>query len=76
MRQMMMPGVWIEGYRAEPASPANRSEDLWNTIWRYCWPLLFVIAMTLLSMFGPRMAYSKQPPDPPMASQPVLHTVK
>ena len=76
MPQMTMPRAWIDGDLAERAAPANRSEDRWKKIWEYGWPLLFVIAMTLFSVFGPRTAYSKQPPDPPLASQPAPHSVK
>jgi hypothetical protein len=37
---------------------------------------VFVLAMTLLSEFGPRTVYSKLPAAPAMASQPAVHSVK
>jgi hypothetical protein len=76
MRQMMMPRLWIEGHLAQPANLAQPGEDLWKKMWDYGWGLLFVVVLTLLSVFGPPTASSKQSPDEPMASQPVLHGVK
>jgi hypothetical protein len=35
-----------------------------------------VVAMTLLSEFGPRTEYSKLAPGPAVASQPAVHSVK
>jgi len=41
-------------------------QDVWakglaRKLWQLGWGLLFVVAMTLLAEFGPRMAYSKMP---------------
>lgn len=76
MQHMMMSRAWIDRHSAQPANAADRSEDRWKKIWEFGWPLLFVVAMTLFSLFGPRTEYSKQLPDPPMASQPMLHSIK
>lgn len=76
MRQMTMQYVWVDGHRVERVTRAAGGEGLWKKLWNYGWGLLFVLAMTLLSMFGPRMAYSKIAPAPVSASEPALHIVK
>jgi hypothetical protein len=79
MRQMTMQYVWVDGHRVERVTRAARaagSEGLWKKLWDYGWGLLFVLAMTALSMFGPRMAYSKAAPAPVSVSAPAVHIVK
>ena len=44
--------AWLDGFRGQGLS---------RTLWRFGWGLLFVVAMTLLSVFGPRTRYSKVP---------------
>jgi hypothetical protein len=73
MRQMTMQQIWIDGDKVDWG---DRVEGLAKTLWRYGWGLLFIIAMTVLSEWGPRAAYSKIPPAPAAISQPAAHTVK
>jgi hypothetical protein len=54
-----------------------RSEGPGKILWRLTWGLVFVLAMTVLSEWGPRLGYSKTPPDEtPVVSQPVVQIVK
>jgi hypothetical protein len=79
MRQMTMQYVWVDGHRVERVTRAARaagSDGLGKKLWDYGWGLLLVVVMTLLSMFGPRTAYSKIAPAPVSASEPALHIVK
>ncbi|HEY4382653.1 MAG TPA: hypothetical protein VGN01_20080 [Acidobacteriaceae bacterium] len=54
--------------RATGAGPGRK-------LWELGWGLLFVLAMTALSEWGPRTLYSKVPP-PPAISQQAFHAVK
>jgi hypothetical protein len=73
MRQMAIEQAWIDGYRFEKF---KGFDGLGGKLWKYGSGLLFVILMTLLSVFGPRIAYSKQPPAQPVASQPAVYSIK
>jgi hypothetical protein len=54
-----------------------RAEGLGKNFWRLTWGLVFILAMTVLSEWGPRLGYSKTPPDAKQAvSQPVVQIVK
>jgi hypothetical protein len=76
MRQMTMEYIWLDGHRVERVAPVANLEGYGRTLWKYGWGLLFVLAMTVLSEFGPRTVYSKLPPAPPAASQPAVHSIK
>ena len=48
-----------------------------KNLWRLTWGLVFILAMTVLSEWGPRLGYSKTPPDAQsVVSQPVARIVK
>jgi hypothetical protein len=57
-----------------------RADGWGRTLWKLTWGVLFVLAMTALSQWGPRMGYSKTPPDTTSGvsqpSQPMVHPVK
>ncbi|MGA1983453.1 MAG: hypothetical protein ABSG84_13430 [Acidobacteriaceae bacterium] len=57
-----------------------RADQRGKTLWKLTWGFLFVLAMTVLSQWGPRLGYSKTPPDAtPVVSQPshpMMHPVK
>jgi quinol-cytochrome oxidoreductase complex cytochrome b subunit len=59
--------AWLDGFRAQGLS---------RTLWRFGWGLLFVVVMTLLSVFGPRTQYSKVPPGTSVADGPAVRSVK
>jgi hypothetical protein len=59
--------LWFDGFD---------TEGLGRKLWKLSWGLLFVMAMTLLSEFGPRTEFSKIPPAPVVAKQPAVHAVK
>jgi len=59
--------VWFDGFN---------TEGLGRKLWKLSWGLLFVVAMTLLSEFGPRTEFSKLSPGPVVANQPAVHAVK
>ena len=59
--------AWLDGFRGQ---------GMGRMLWRFGWGLLFVLAMTLLSEFGPRTLYSKVPPGPDVADSPAVHSVK
>ena len=56
----------------------NKGDGALKTLWNFGWGLLFVLAMTVLSEWGPRIDYSKDAAlaSPTIASQPAMHTVK
>lgn len=62
----------LEGHRGECKDHAEGGRALW----RFFWPLAFIVLMTLLSEFGPRTLFSKLPPAPSAASEPAVHVVK
>jgi hypothetical protein len=70
---MTMEHTWVDGYRFEKLKGLD---GLGGKLWKYGGGLLFVIVMTLLSVFGPRTVYSKVPPAPSSVSQPAVHSVK
>jgi hypothetical protein len=79
MRQMALRHVWADGHwveRTEPEASEAQEKGRGRMLWKYGWGLLFVVAMTLLSVFGPRTRYSKLPPAPPAARQPAVHSIK
>lgn len=57
-----------------------RAEGRGKTLWKLTWGVLFVLAMTVLSEWGPRLGYSKTPPDATSVvsqpSQPMVHAIK
>jgi len=54
-----------------------RAEGPGKNFWRLTWGLVFVVAMTVLSEWGPRLGYSKTPPDAgQVVSQPMVQIVK
>ena len=57
-----------------------RTERRGKTLWKLTWGVLFVLAMTGLSEWGPRLGYSKTPPDATSVvsqpSQPMVHAIK
>jgi hypothetical protein len=57
-----------------------RPDERGKTLWKLTWGVLFVLAMTALSQWGPRLGYSKALPDATSAvsqpSQPMVHPVK
>jgi hypothetical protein len=58
-------------------SVAYRADGRGKSLWRLTWGLVFVLAMTVLSEWGPRLRYSKTPPDAQaVASQPMVQIVK
>jgi len=59
--------VWLDGFN---------TEGLGRKLWKLGWGLLFVVAMTLLSEFGPRTEFSKLPQGPAVPNQPAVHAVK
>jgi hypothetical protein len=76
MRQITWQHDWTDGHWVDRADPVSRTGGHGSKLWKYGWGMLFIVAMTLLSEFGPRTVYSKLPPDPPAASQPAVHSVK
>ena len=64
---------WMDGDEAKSATPMP---GLGRKLWKYGWGLLFVIVMTVLSVYGPPTVYSKIAPGPAAASQPVVRAVK
>jgi hypothetical protein len=58
-------------------SVVSRADGPGISVWKLTWGLVFVLAMTVLSEWGPRLGYSKTPPDATsVVSQPVLHAIK
>jgi hypothetical protein len=72
MQRIAMQDVWVDGTRG---IRADRTEGATRKLWKYGWGLLLVVAMTVLSEYGPRTVYSKVP-SPPPASQSPVHCVK
>ena len=77
MRQsMMMKTMWVEGFRLEKRPyRQNRVDGFGSRVWKLGWGLLFIVAMTVLSEWGPHAAFSKVPPAPAMTEQ-AVHAVK
>lgn len=60
-----------------PSDALDRMDGVLKKTWRYGWGLVFVLAMTALSEWGPRLAYSKEPPaPPPVVSQFAVQVIK
>jgi hypothetical protein len=76
MQQMTMQQIWIEEYKLDRADGIERFDGVARKLWKFGWGLMFVVAMTVLSEYGPRTAYSKIPPAAPAISQPAVHSVK
>jgi len=74
-RTMTMDSIWVEGVRVERPARRERVDGLGRRIWMLGWGLLFVVGMTVLSEWGPRVAYSKVPPAPAV-SDPMVKVVK
>jgi hypothetical protein len=54
-----------------------RAEGPGKILWKLTWGLVFVLAMTVLSEWGPRLGYSKTLPDTTsVVSQPMVHAIK
>jgi hypothetical protein len=68
--------VSVDWHSMDRADTATQTGAHGRKLWKYGWGLLFVAAMTLLSEFGPPTLYTKLPPAPSVASQPVVHTIK
>ena len=74
-RTMTARSVWVEGVRLERPARQERADGLAAKLWKLGWGLLFVVGMTVLSEWGPRVAYSKVPPAPAV-SEPAVQVVK
>jgi hypothetical protein len=60
-----------------PLDAMSGVEQIVGKAWKYGWGLVFVLAMTVLAEWGPRLNYSKEPPAPPPVVSPVAgHAVK
>jgi len=57
---------------------ADRVDSIAGKLWKLGWPLVFVVAMTMLSECGPHTTYTKAPPadEVPVASLHLSHAVK
>ena len=76
MRRTAMQRVWVDGGRVDRVDQVPNTEPVGSKLWNYGWGALFVIVMTLLSVFGPRTAYSKLPPASQVVSQPAPPVIK
>lgn len=76
MRQMTLTHTWIEGRAAQQPQRADPGSTIWKKLWDYGWPLLLVVLLTLLSVYGPPTRYSKLPSAPAPATQPTTHSIK
>jgi hypothetical protein len=60
-----------------PADALSRVDRVAKKAWKYGWGLLFVLAMTALAEWGPRLGYSKEPPAPaPVVRQVAAQAIK
>ena len=68
---------WIRAEEDRATKAAESSTNgLLKTVWRYGWGLAFVVAMALLSEFGPHTIYSKVASTMDSSTQTVLHGIK
>ena len=74
-RTMTMDAIWVEGVRVARPRRRERVDGLGRRVWILGWGLGFVVLMTVLSEWGPRVAYSKVPAVQAV-SEPAVHTVK
>jgi hypothetical protein len=61
---------------SQRTDPAPHAAQLGSRLWDYGWGALFVILMTLLSMFGPRTEYLKNPATAQAATQPAAQVTQ
>jgi hypothetical protein len=57
--------------------PRTNSDEFTRKLWRFFWPLVFVVVMTLLSQFGPQL-FSSGPSAAatPVASQQATQSIR
>jgi hypothetical protein len=71
MQQMTVQYLWIDSFSAEGIARTTKR------LWKYGWPLVFVLGMTVLAQYGPPTRFTKSPDsEMRIISQPFVHSVK